>query len=194
MSKSAILLVEFQNQWLAGGFYGWLLRGQLESRRVVENTLRLLEYARASGMMVVHAPLVIDPENRRTLFAHLTFGRVFTRGRRCSEIPGEFLRDGDAVVSGRYSFDVFRGSNLQEILSGGGVERVYVCGFTTDVCVARAMQRLEERGYESYLVSDCTATLCSFLQRRTERKFGGRVVHSESIPELERSRSVTQKA
>lgn len=174
--------------------YTRLIRGQLASRGVVENTLRLLEYARDEGLMVVHAPLVIDPKDRRTLLARITFGRVFTSGRWCSEIPEEFLREGDVVVTGRYGFDAFRGSDLNEVLRRGGVERVYVCGFTTDLCVSRALEGLEERGYRGFLVSDCTATFCSFLQRRAERRFADRVVSSERIPQLERSGSEAQKA
>lgn len=49
-SKSAIVLIEFQNQWTGQGLYHWLIKGQLISRNVLANTLTLVDEARKRGL------------------------------------------------------------------------------------------------------------------------------------------------
>ncbi len=180
-SKSAVLLVEFQNQWTEKGLYNRLIKKQLESRGVLENTKKLVKKARELGMKIIHAPLVIDPKNKKGWLAFLTFGKVFTRGTRKAEISEGLFREGDLVVKGRYAFDAFVGSDLENILKENGIETVFVCGFTSDQCVAKTMQTLLKKGFDTRMVSDCTATLNDFFQKRTEKKFSDRVVNSNDV-------------
>ena len=62
--KSAVVLIEFQNQWTNKGLYHWLIKGQLTSRNVLANTITLVDEARKKGVKIIHAPLIIDPENK----------------------------------------------------------------------------------------------------------------------------------
>ncbi|MBA2618073.1 MAG: isochorismatase family protein, partial [Rubrobacter sp.] len=88
-SNAAVVLVEFQNQWTAPGLYNSLIRGQIESRGVVENTRRLVRAAREAGARIVHAPLILDPQNKRGGLARLTGARFFTKGTPRAELtPG----------------------------------------------------------------------------------------------------------
>ncbi len=103
--ESALILVEFQKQWTEPGLYHFLIRRQLQSRDVVQKTLRLVRESRDLGTRIVHVPLVIDPQNKRGLLAHLTFGQVFTLGSRKSELTSGTYEEGDLVVKGRYAFD-----------------------------------------------------------------------------------------
>ncbi len=184
-SKSAILLIEFQNQWTGKGLYNWLIKKQLKSGNVIENTKMLVNNARKQGIEIIHAPLIIDPKNKRGWLAHVTFGKIFTKGKKGSEISEGLLEKGDLIVEGRYAFDAFVGSDLDEIINKNNIEKIFICGFTTDQCVAKTMRTMEKKTIDSYLVSDCTATLNNFFQRRTERRFDGRVVNSAIIMENE---------
>ncbi len=74
-------------------------------------------------------------------------------------------------MKGRYAFDAFIGSDLEDILRGNGIETVFVCGFTTDQCVAKTMRTLMKKGFNAYLVSDCTATINNKIQQKIEQKF-----------------------
>ena len=179
--ESAIVLVEFQNQWTEKGLYHRLIKRQLRSKNVLENTRTLVREARESGVKIIHAPLVIDPEKKRGWLAHLTFGGVFTKDTWKSEFTEGVYEEGDLVVEGRYTFDAFTGSNLEQLLRDNQIERIFLCGFTTDQCVAKTMRTALNKGFDSFLVSDCTATLNGFLQRRTESSFRGRVVDSREV-------------
>ena len=179
--RSAVLLVEFQNQWTLRGSYHRLIRGQLTSRKVVANTKALVSAARRVGVAVIHAPLIVDPARKKGWLAHLTFGKVFTRGTWKSNITDGLLAEGDHVVHDRYAFDAFRGTDLEVMLRRLSVEHLFVCGFTTDQCVSRTLRTALDLGFDTHLVSDCTATLNGWLQRRAERRFGPRVIKHEDL-------------
>ena len=180
-SKSAIVLIEFQNQLTGKGLYHWLIKGQLTSRNVLKNTLTLIDEARKRGIRIIHAPLIIDPENKKGWLAWLTFGKVFTKGTRKAETMEGLFKEGDILVTGRYAFDAFVGSNLERILKENDVENLFLCGFTTDQCIAKTMRTSLKKGINGYLVSDCTATMNGFSQWKTERKFRGKVINLRKI-------------
>ena len=175
--KSAVVLIEFQNQWTGKGLYNWLIKGQLTSRNVLANTLTLVDEARKKGAKIIHAPLIIDPENKRGWLAWLTFGKVFTKGTRKAQIMKGLFKEGDTLVTGRYAFDAFVGSDLEQIIEDNDVKTLLICGFTTDQCVAKTMRTAIKKGINSYLVSDCTATMNGFFQWKTERKYRSKVVN-----------------
>ena len=58
----------------------------------------------------------------------------------------------------------------------GSIEALLIFGFTTDQCVAKTMQTAIKKGVDSYLISDCTATMNVFFQWKTERKYRCKVV------------------
>ncbi len=182
-STSAIVLIEFQNQWTHSGLYHRFIKGQLQSRRVLENTRALVSAAKQDGVRIIHAPLVIDPENKKGWLAHLTFGKVFTKGSDKSEITPGLYEKGDLVVEGRYAFDAFVGSNLEQLLNEHSIKTLFICGFITDQCIARTLKTALGKGFDAYLVSDCTATVNGFLQKKCEKRFGNRVVHHQKVLE-----------
>ena len=175
-SKSAVVLIEFQKQWTEKGLYYWLIKGQLNKRNVMQNSQALVKKARNKGFKIIHAPLIIDPKNKKGWLAYLTFGNVFTRGTWKSELSEGFYEEKDHVVKGRYAFDAFIGSDMENILRENNVKNLFLCGFTTDQCVAKTMRTAIEKGFNCYLVSDCTATMNGFFQWKTERKFLGKIV------------------
>ena len=137
--RTALVLVEFQRQWTDPGPYNLLVRRSLAKHDVVERTRDTVRAARDAGVLVVHAPLVIDLENKRGWLATLTRGLVFTESTpRVAFTPGLYC-EGDPVVEGRYTFDAFEGSDLRTILWANGVETVFFAGFSTDQCIARSM-------------------------------------------------------
>lgn len=114
--RTALVLVEFQRQWIDLGLYNLLVRRSLAKHDVVERTRDTVRAARDAGVLVVHAPLVIDLENKRGWLATLTRGLVFTESTpRVAFTPGLYC-EGDPVVEGRYTFDAFGGSDLRTIL------------------------------------------------------------------------------
>ncbi len=174
--KSAVVLIEFQNQWTDKGLYHWLIKNQLTSRNVMKNTRAFVDTARKKGVKIIHAPLIVDPENKKGWLAWLTFGKVFTKGTRKAGITEGLFKEGDILVTGRYAFDSFVGSDLEQVIRDKDIETLLICGFTTDQCIAKTMRTAIKKGVDSYLVSDCTATMNGFFQSKTEKQYYGKVV------------------
>lgn len=180
-SNSAIVLIEYQNQWIKKGLYYSLIKKQLKSRKVLENTHSLVTYARTHGMKIIHAPLVIDPKNKKGWLAYLTFGQIFTKGTWKAAIPEELISENDLFVQGRYSFDAFVGSDLENLIRNNNFDKLYLCGFITNQCIAKTLKTCMIKKIEAYIVSDCTATISNYLQNKSENRNKHWVVNSTGI-------------
>jgi len=88
----------------------------------------------------------------------------------------KLFKDGDTLVTGRYAFDDFVGSDLEQVIEDNDIKTLLICRFTTDQCVAKTMRTAIKKRINSYLVSDCTATMNGFFQWKTKRKFRGKIV------------------
>lgn len=183
MSHSAVVLIEFQRQWTDPGLYHWLIRSQLDSRAVLARTRSLARAAREHGACVIHAPLVIDPAHKQGWLAHLTLGKVFTKGTSRAQLSEGLHEAADLVVRGRTRFDAFAGSDLEELVRAEGIDQLYFCGITTEYCVAKSMRTAQGLGFSSTMVSDCTATRNGRIQRRVEREFEPWVLSSREVTE-----------
>ncbi len=184
-SATAIVLVEFQKQWTEPGLFHRLIRHQLESRDVVGKTRYLVTEARRRGATIVHAPLVVDPYDKRGWLAYLTFGRIFTKGTWKAELVPGLYEEGDPIAQRQHynlsAFDAFFESDLEQVLNDHGIKHMFICGFATDQCPAKTLRTALRRGFDAYLVSDCTATFNGFFQRRTERQHREHTVTSQAL-------------
>ena len=157
---------------------------------MLDYTRQLVRAARDHGAPIIHAPLVIDPANKQGWLAHLTFGKVFSRGTVRAEVTPGLFETADEVVRGRIAFDAFVASDSEELLRAGDIERLYFCGITTEFCVAMTMRSAMRLGLKSTLVSDCTATRNRRIQRRVDRSFEPNLLSSREAIEQITGRSV----
>ena len=184
-NETAVVLVEFQKQWTEKGLFNRLIKHQLESRDVVKKTQRLVTKVREHGVTVIHAPLVVDPHRKKGWLAYLTFGKIFTRDAWKAELSPGLFENGYLVAQRQHynlrAFDAFFKSGLEQILNDHGIKNMFLCGFATDQCPAKTLRTALRRGYDPYIVSDCTATFNGFLQKSTERKHSERTVTSQEL-------------
>ena len=173
-SKAVILVVEFQKTWTERSFFHKLLKKEYESRNVYQNTKQLLKSARKSGLIIIQSPFILDKNDKERYkqipFPPKLFGQFTANTWRAEYTDGIFDKS-DIEVKGRTGFDNTKGSNLRDILTENKIEKIYFVGFTTDHCVAETMGTLISDGYECILISDCTATRNSKLQKKIEGKF-----------------------
>ena len=62
--NTAIVVIEFQKTWTEKGFFYWLIKNKLNSRKVLENTQQFLDKAREKGFPIIQAPLILDKSNK----------------------------------------------------------------------------------------------------------------------------------
>jgi len=173
-SKTAILVVEFQKTWTQRSFFHKLIKKEYESRKVYQNTIKLLEAARKNGLTIIQSPFILDKNDKEKykkipLLPKL-FGQFTANTWRAEYTDGIFDKS-DFEVKGRTAFDNTIGSNLQDILKKNMIEKIYFIGFTTDHCVAQTMDTLISEGYKCILVSDCTAARSNKIQQKIEHRY-----------------------
>ncbi len=184
-NKTAIVLVEFQKQWTEKGFFHSLIKNQLESRDVVKTTQMLVKEARKLGIKIVHAPLIVDPHNKKGWMSYPSFGMVFTKGTWKSEFVPDLFEKGDLIAKREYynykAFDAFYKSSLEETLQNHNIKNIFICGFATDQCPVKTLKTAKLKDFNPFLVADCTATFNSSSQKKAELKYKKYVVTSRDI-------------
>lgn len=171
--NTAVLLIEYQKTWTEKGIFYNMIKKELNSNHVIDNTLRLTEKARNNNISIIHAPMILDKNNREQYKKMPLPPRIlnrFTKGTWKAEYTEGMYHPTDLIVEGRIAFDATVGSNLISILRKNNIDTVYVCGFTTDHCVKETMQTLNNEGFNSIMVSDCTATRNHKLQKKAEKQ------------------------
>ncbi len=184
-NETAVVLVEFQQQWTNKGLFHWLIKNQMESRNVIENTRHLVTEARKMGVPIIHAPLVVDPANKKGWMAYPTMGKLFSKDSwKSAFVPGVF-EEGDSIstreVYNLKGFDAFYESPLEQILVEHGIKNIFICGFATDQCPAKTLVTAVSKGFNPHIISDCTATFSRYFQKSAEKKHSERVVTSQEL-------------
>lgn len=148
MNKTALLLIDIQNDYFPGGVFPLPAAGPAG-----ENARRLLGHFRARGLPVVHV-------RHESVRAGVNFFLPGTRGAEIHEdvapVPGE-----PVVV--KHWPNSFLQTGLDELLRGLGVEKLVVCGMMTNMCVDAGVRAAADLGYACVLAHDaCAAANLSF--------------------------------
>lgn len=183
--KTAILTIEYQNSWTTKGFFYQLIKKEYNQRDVLKKTISLLAECRKGNIPVVHAPLILDKKDKYRYQKAPFPARLFkqlTANTWKSDITRGISSPSDIIVSGRSSYDACIDSNLLKILKTNKIERVLICGFTTDHCVKETFDSLYEEGIQCFIADDCTATMSH--KKQQEIRYHYPTLNNNEIIEL----------
>lgn len=142
LDRAALVIVDAQAEYLP--------TGRLPLAGVdaaVEETARLLELARRSGMPVFHIAHHGAPG-----------GPVFDpQGPGSAIISAVAPRDGEAVVTKGLP-NSFAGTDLHARLAATGRKELIVAGFMTHMCISATVRAATDLGYRNTVVAGATAT------------------------------------
>mmetsp|Transcript_49912 Transcript_49912/g.150107 ORF Transcript_49912/g.150107 Transcript_49912/m.150107 type:complete len:235 (-) Transcript_49912:346-1050(-) len=166
-SRYALILLDVQNEFVSeGGKLNDGVSALMKDMGMIEKMKRLLSAAREADALIIHSPVIMksgetfeepdfDPQNYSKLHG------LFTEGTwNCDFVDGlRPLDDSEIVLTGRNDFCAFKGTELQSILEDGGVKKLFVCGFLTNLCVEETARAATERvrGLKVTVVIDCCA-------------------------------------
>jgi len=164
-SHTAVVLIEYQNDFTSdGGTLHAAVAPVMESTGMLENTVELVEKARAAGATIVHTPISFAPgygeisDRPYGILAGVVDSNSFVKGTWGAEIIKDLEpQDGDIVIEGKRGFDAFASTNLDFILRSKGITTLALGGFLTNCCVESTMRTGYERGYQVYTLTDCLA-------------------------------------
>ena len=144
MSKTALIIVDLQNDYFQGG--KWQLEG---SEAAAANAARLLTAFRAKGLPVVHV---------RHVFAS-SDAPFFAPGSKGAEVyPLVQEQPGEAVLI-KQQINSFRDTELKQVLDQAGASQVLICGAMSHMCIDAVTRAAHDFGYSCAVAHDACATL-----------------------------------
>lgn len=181
LRNTALVLIDMQRDFIEPGGFGETLGNDVgQLAQAVEPAARLLAWARAHDLLVVHtreshAPDLSDcpPAKRCRGEPSLRIGdmgpmgRVLVRGE-----SGNAIIDALQPIAGEVELDkpgkgAFYNTGLQEILQRRAISHLIFGGVTTEVCVQTSMREANDRGYDCLLVEEATASYFPHFKQAT---------------------------
>jgi nicotinamidase-related amidase len=170
--RAALVIIDMQRDFIEPGGFGAALGNDVSLlEAAIAPTRELLDAWRARGWPVVHtreshaADLADCPPAKRLRGTPALrigdpgpMGRLLVRGEPGCEIVAALAPlPGEAVID-KPGKGAFFGTPLQERLQSLGVTQLVFAGVTTEVCVQTTMREANDRGYDSLLVEEATAS------------------------------------
>jgi nicotinamidase-related amidase len=172
LDRAALVIIDMQRDFLEPGGFGAALGNDVSRLQAAVAPCRtVLGAARRRGMLVIHTreghrpdlsdapPLKVDrgdPKNR--IGAPGPMGRILVRGEPGHDIiPELYPVTGEPVID-KPGKGAFYQTDLELMLRTRGIDTLFVCGVTTEVCVNTTVREANDRGFRCIVLSDCCAS------------------------------------
>src|ERR1700753_1135794 len=172
LDKSALVIIDMQRDFLEPGGFGAALGNDVSRlQAAVEPCRQVLDAARGLGMLVIHTreghrpdltdapPHKVergDPATR--IGAPGPMGRILIRGEPGHDIIPELYPLPSEPVIDKPGKGAFYQTDLELMLRNRGIDTLFVCGVTTEVCVNTTVREANDRGFRCIVLSDCCAS------------------------------------
>jgi biuret amidohydrolase len=172
LDKSALVIIDMQRDFLEPGGFGAALGNDVSMLKAAVGPCReTLAAARAVGMLIIHTreghrpdltdapPHKVergDPTTR--IGAPGPMGRILVRGEPGHDIIPELYPLPSEPVIDKPGKGAFYQTDLELMLKNRGIDTLFVCGVTTEVCVNTTVREANDRGFRCIVLSDCCAS------------------------------------
>jgi nicotinamidase-related amidase len=168
----ALVIIDMQRDFVDPGGFGEALGNDVSLlRRAIAPTKKVLDAARARGMLVVHTreghrPDLTDLPPNKKLRGRLKagigdpgpMGRILVRGEYGHDIVDELKPAPGEPVVDKPGKGAFYATDLDSLLRNRGIGQLVVCGVTTEVCVNTSVREANDRGYDCLVLEDCVGS------------------------------------
>ena len=163
MKKTLLLVMDMMNDLVAeDGFNAQTYGVQVKQRGVLENTAGAIAAARAAGVQVGYVRVGFSPDYREApaaspIFSGARKNGIFQLGTEGTEVhPALAPAEGDFDIV-KHRVSPFYGTSLEPILRANGIERIVMCGVSTNGVVHSGAREAHDRDYEVVVLEDCCA-------------------------------------
>jgi nicotinamidase-related amidase len=169
LNKSALVIIDMQRDFLEPGGFGEALGNDVSLlQAAVAPCKAVLAAARRNGVLVIHTreghrpdltdapPHKVergDPSTR--IGAAGPMGRILVRGEPGHDIISELYPVSGEPVIDKPGKGAFYQTDLELMLKNRGIDTLFVCGVTTEVCVNTTIREANDRGFRCIALSDC---------------------------------------
>jgi nicotinamidase-related amidase len=135
---------------------------QVKERGVLENTAKAIAAARGAAALIGYVRVGFSPDYRECppaspIFSGARTRKLFQLGTEGTEVhPALKPRSGDFDIV-KHRVSPFYGTSLEPILRANGVERLVLCGVSTNGVVHSGARDAHDRDYEVVIFEDCCA-------------------------------------
>lgn len=198
IKQSALLLIEFQNEWLSeNGKLQHLFQDRQQFVDSIANAEQALLAAREINFPVIHSGLAFT-ENYPELGMAKYGIRSAIRQRNTflgvgSNFPEPFKpKANEFLVTGRIGSSAFAGSNLDQYLRNNHIGTLYLMGYAMHVCVESTLRAAHDLGYETILIEDASAAFTTeqkqYVINEVVHHFGRSMTTKEFLTILQKNR------
>jgi nicotinamidase-related amidase len=163
MKKTLFLVMDMMNDLVAeDGFNAQTYGVQVKERKLLENTARAITAARAAGAQVGYVRVGFSPDYREApaaspIFSGARKNGIFQLGTKGTEVhPAIAPQESDFDII-KHRVSPFYGTSLEPILRANGIERIVMCGVSTNGVVHSGAREAHDRDYEVVILEDCCA-------------------------------------
>ena len=172
ISKTAIIFIGYQNDYFAED---GILRGAIEesanTNSVIDNTLSLIESVMDGPITLIQTPIHFtetyeELRNPVGILKVIQDVGAFQKGQPGSGIIQQIEAFGERiqVVDGKRGLNAFSNTALERTLIQSNIENVVLAGAVTSICIDSTGRAAHERGYNVFILGDCTAGRSNFEQ------------------------------
>ncbi|HBD95816.1 MAG: hypothetical protein A2015_01840 [Spirochaetes bacterium GWF1_31_7] len=169
MDKSALLVIDIQNDYFNGGKYA-LANSEEASVKAQE----LLQFYREKGHTIVH-------------IKHINKGLVvpfFAENSDGAKIHKNVTPLDDEKVITKYVVDSFSDTDLDDFLKSKKITDMVVCGMQTNVCVQTASLTGQKKGYNLSVVHDAVAARTEKIHLDTLEMLGNKNIMLRTVADI----------
>ena len=163
MPRSLFLVMDMINDLVAeDGFNAKTYGVQVTQRNVLENTGRAIAAARDAGVPIGYVRVGFSPDYRECppaspIFSGARNNGIFKLGTWGTEVhPALAPQTGDFDII-KHRVSPFYGTALEPILRANAIERLVLCGVSTNGVVHSGAREAHDRDYECIILEDCCA-------------------------------------
>jgi nicotinamidase-related amidase len=163
MKNTLFLVMDMMNDLVAeDGFNAQTYGVQVKERNLLANTAKAIATARAAGARVGYVRVGFSPDYREApaaspIFSGARKNGIFQLGTPGTEVhPALAPADGDFDIV-KHRVSPFYGTSLEPILRAHCIERIVMCGVSTNGVVHSGAREAHDRDYESVILEDCCA-------------------------------------
>lgn len=170
--QTAIVLIGYQNDYFAaGGILNPALEDKAQVAQALVNTIELLDELFLTPVTFIAAPIIFTPLyeeliNPVGILKTIKDVGAFKAGTTGAEVIDEMKRFGDRIlyVPGKRGLNAFSNTELHSVLQERGIRNVVFAGIITSLCIDSSARQAADRGYGTYVLTDCTAGRTSIEQ------------------------------